>query len=248
MRVRGTKIGGVAALGLVASGCGTLYKLDVTAFDSADEEPGRTYVLLPAAATLQHDATAFESYADQLQKALDSKGYQRISADNWQQASLGIYLSTDISEPSQVFKPITRPIFAETSAEPRELQGRNAAESARVAQGGRPQPPMQPIPKGNLEGIQKTGHTRTVHTKHLSIQAIDLQQYLADIEKNGQNLAVPQEIWSLDVKTTGSSADLSEVVPVMIVAGQKYIGENTGKTVQVSISETDRRIKTLLSD
>ena len=58
----------------------------------------------------------------------------------------------------------------------------------------------------------------------------------------GREDAVPREIWSIDIETTGKPSDLAEVVPVMLAAAQPYVGESTDDVVQVRMNGTDRRI------
>ena len=105
-------------------------------------------------------------------------------------------------------------------------------------------PPPAPVPDA-LVGYEQSGFATTVFTKHLSIIAVDLQKYLQEIAEVGRSVAVPREIWSIDVETTGTPSELTEVVPVMIAAASPYLGDSTGDTVRVQLSESDKRVRSI---
>ena len=82
--------------------------------------------------------------------------------------------------------------------------------------------PTTPAPE-YVSAVEETGFATTVYTKHLNLVAIDLQQYIKDIGEVGRQEAVPVEVWSVDIETTGQPSDLSEVFPVMMVAGNRLL-------------------------
>ena len=47
---------------------------------------------------------------------------------------------------------------------------------------------------------------------------------------------------SIDIETTGQPSDLADVVPVMVAAGQPYLGASTEDVVQIKINSSDSRI------
>ncbi len=94
------------------------------------------------------------------------------------------------------------------------------------------QPVVTPTPE-ILAGFEETGFATTVYTKHMNLIAVDLQKYIRDIATVGRTKAVPKEIWSIDIETTGQPGDLSEAFPVMIAAAQPYLADSTEDFVQV---------------
>lgn len=50
-------------------------------------------------------------------------------------------------------------------------------------------------------------------------------------------------LWETDIKSTGSSDDLREVFPVLVAAATPYIGENTGKSVRITLSDNSKEVK-----
>ena len=234
---------------IVLSGCGTLYKLDVTAFSDPDHELGKTYVILSSSPKIDINSPDFQEYANQLERALAEKNYQRVPGTDLEDVALAIYLQADISDPEKRYHSVTTAMTepAYDEAVTREASSGSGGQGG----GGSPgQPTMQtqsvePPPPEVLVGYEKQQFATTVYQKHLSIQAIDLQRYISDVQQLGRDKAVPHEVWSVDVETTGSPSELDAVVPVMIAAAQPYIGANTDDRVRIRMGESDGRIKTI---
>ena len=233
-----TRIGTAAGLALTLSACGTLYKLDVAAYSNSGESLGNTYVVLSADADLTVGSPEFEVHANQLERALSAKGFQRVSGDNLAEAALGIYLSTSISDPSKVFRYSTAPVYSQSDTEDMESANKDSSTT------GSTKPVLPGIggPAEILDGYQRTGFATTVYTKQMNLIAVDLQRYLQDIQSRGRSDASPIEVWSVDIQCTGQPSSLSEVIPVMIAAAEPYIADDTGDVVRVRLSETDKRV------
>jgi hypothetical protein len=46
-----------------------------------------------------------------------------------------------------------------------------------------------------------------------------------------------EELWSTKVKSLGNSGDLRAMFPIMLIASERHIGENTGKQFSYSIKD-----------
>lgn len=236
----------VLSFGLTLTGCGTLYKLDVTAFNNPDHELGNSYVILSSTPNIDINSPEFQEYASQLERALAERDYRRVPVTDLDKAALAVYLSADISDPEKRFHSVStaliEPAYDETTT--------SEARSANTGQSGGSQgqssvklPSIEPPPPEVLVGYEKQQFATTVYVKSLSIRAIALQQYARDVQTKGPDKAVPQEVWSVDVETTGQPDSLSEALPVMIAAAQSYFGIATGETVRLKLSEKDRRVQ-----
>lgn len=237
-----TRICGVACLTLSLSACGTLYTLDVYAVNDPEHDLDKTYVILSANPELKIDSPAFISYASQVEKALAAKGYERKSGDDLSSVALGIYLSANISDPSKKYHMVQSGIY-EASSYSEDSPG-STRNSGGNTPGQNPQAPVTP-PQAQpeiLAGIEETGFATTVYTKHLNLIAFDLQKYLQDIATVGREEAVPAEVWSVDVETTGQPSDLLEVVPVMVAAAEPYMTERTDDVVRVKLDGASKRV------
>ena len=236
------RICGVACLVLNLGACGTLYKLDVYAVNDPNQDLGKTYVILSASPELGIDSPEFKAYASQVENALEDKGYVRSDGKDLSTVALGIYLSANISDPSKKYHAV-QTVLRESSANDESESG--TLRSANSP--GSPPTPMviESLPEDDLSGAAESGFATTVFTKHLNLIAFDLQKYLQDIETDGRESAVPAEVWSVDVETTGSPGDLSKVVPVMVAAAEPYITERTDDVVRVNLNGTDKRISAI---
>ena len=235
------RISGVACLVLNLSACGTLYKLDVYAVNDPNQDLDKTYVILSASPELGIDSPEFKTYADQVEKVLASKGYERSDGEDLSTVALGVYLSAYISDPSKKYHAVQTNVYLSSSndeRDPSQLRTTNpdGSKSAMAL-------PTQT--EDSLSGVAESGFATTIFTKHLNLVAFDLQKYLQDIETEGRESAVPAEVWSVDVETTGSPGDLSKVVPVMVAAAEPYITERTDNVVRVKLNGTDKRISAI---
>ena len=238
-----TRISSAVALAIGLSGCGTLYKLDVVAFSEPDYDLGKTYVVLSGNPNVSVDSPEFNEYAAQVERALSAKGYERVGEEDLSNAALGIYLTADISDPSKRYHEVKTGVYEKPYALENEgaISRTSGAGSTGGQSGGQPTPVAVPRQE-QLSGYEKAGFATTVYTKHLNMTAIDLQQYIKDIEKSGNTTATPKEVWSVEIETTGKPSNLAEVVPIMLAAGQPYVAVSTKDVVQIKMNETDKRI------
>jgi hypothetical protein len=243
-----TRIGSVAGLAMSLSACGTLYKLDVVAHNNPNHDLGSNYVILSSDPKLDVNSPDFAKYASQLERALAAKNYHRVAEENIDDADLAIYFFAGISDPAkryhEVNSAVTETAYDTTST--REAQTVGGGQGGGGSQGqGNQTRSIEPPPPDVLIGYEKRQFATTVYLKHLNIQAVDLHSYARDIKQLGRDKAVPKEIWSVEVDTTGSPSDLDEVVPIMIAAAQPYFGVSTDDNVRVKMSESDSRISSI---
>jgi hypothetical protein len=237
------RIGFAVGVALTLSACGTLYKLDVTAYSEPDIELEKSYVVLSGSPHIDVRSTEFQEYANLLERALAPKGYRRVSDQELSAAALGIYVSVSVGDPSKRIHKVSTAMYETPFGDGSQDIDRSGGSSS----GGSGQSGQQsvPIPKAQTEiltGYDELGFGTTVYTKHMNLVAIDLQRYIKDISNVGREKAVPKEVWSIDIETTGQPSDLADVVPVMVAAGQPYLGASTEDVVQIKINSSDSRI------
>ena len=56
-----------------------------------------------------------------------------------------------------------------------------------------------------------------------------------------------KELWKLVVVSGGESSDLRYVMPILIAAGERYLGRDLDRVIEVEISKDDPRIKKIRS-
>lgn len=242
------QIGVAAGLALGLSACGTLYTLDVTAYNNPNVELGKSYVILSGNPDVGVNSPEFLEYASQVERALAPKGYRRVGEKALTEAALGIYVAVDMGDPSKRYHSVSTAVYEQPFGDGSQDIDRSSGGSAGGSGGGQSAQPSVPAAveaSEFLTGYEETGFATTVYTKHLNLVAVDLQKYIRDINSVGRADAVPKEIWSVDVETTGQPDDLHEVFPVMIAAAQPYLADSTRDVVQVKISESDKRVNAI---
>lgn len=226
---------------MVLVGCGTLYKLDVTAYSNPNHDLDKTYVILSGDPELNVGSPEFQQYATQVERAIAAKGYRRVSGEDLSSAALGVYVTAAVSDAGKRYHTVSTGVYESPRGE--EISGVVVAKgtTSNPNPSGGINQVRTPVPE-QLTGYEEKSFATVVYTKHLNLVAIDLQQYISDIEAVGRNDAVPKEIWSVDIETTGKPSDLDEVLPVMLAAGQDYVADSTDDVVHVKMSAADRRI------
>ena len=159
-----------------------------------------------------------------------------------------MYMYVEISDPAKRYHQVNNAVmetgYDTTTTRESQTVGNNQGGGSQ-GQGGSQTRSVEPPRPDMLIGYETQQFATTVYAKHLRIRAVNLHRYAKDIEQFGRDKAVPQEIWSVEVETTGRPSDLGEVVPVMIAAAQPYIVVSTNDNVRVRLGETDSRIRAI---
>ena len=74
----------------------------------------------------------------------------------------------------------------------------------------------------------------TTFFRFLILDAVDLEEY-----RQSEKVI---EVWRTTVTSKGSSGDLRRVFPVLVGAAKSYIGTNTGKQIDITLTEQDERV------
>ncbi|MBT8103873.1 MAG: hypothetical protein KJO95_12940 [Gammaproteobacteria bacterium] len=241
------RTGLLAVTALALSACSTLYTLDVSSYSDPSMELDNTYVLLSGGGELDINSPEFDEYAAQIERALEPKGYRRLGEADLETAALGIYVSVGVGDPSKRIHTVSRGFYESPYAENSQAAVRASGNSGagRGGQSSAQPTPVTPPTAELLTGYEESGFATTVYTKYLHLLAIDFQSFIKEVATVGRANAKHKAVWSIDIETTGQPKDLSEVVPVMVAAGQRYVGDNTEGIVQVKMSGNDKRIEAI---
>ena len=188
----------------------------------------------------------FAAYADQVERTIEPKGYRRLPGDDISSAALGVYLTVAVGDPGKRYHKVSQGVFERPVGE--EVTGVVQSSTTPSGPGGNTGNVVSSPRPEQLTGYEQKSFATTVYTKHLNLVAVDLQQYISDIKAHGRSAAIPKEIWSIDIETTGKPSDLNEVLPVMLVAGQPYVENSTDEVVRVKIGGADKRINAIKGD
>lgn len=96
----------------------------------------------------------------------------------------------------------------------------------------------------NYPGIVPVSETEIVpemvQTKYITFSARDPKT----MDENGK----PAEVWNLVVKVEDEGQNLEKYMPVLLAASMKYLGTNTGKQIEIDISDGNEAVQYVLND
>jgi hypothetical protein len=93
------------------------------------------------------------------------------------------------------------------------------------------------MPTYGVTGYQTGTVTHTVYGRWMRIEAVDYAEFI--------RTKTIKRIWETKITSVGSSGDLRQLIPIMIAAAESNLGQNTGKTVDVVLTESDERVEKL---
>ena len=216
---------------VVCAGCATQrYKVHIDSINSG-QSGKQKYILVPGKKGVSPGDLQFREFAAYTHRALQQKGF--IHTERLDEADIAIFLYFIVSEPSEHQYSYSTPIYGQTGISSSHTYGwlRSYGNSATYS-GTTTYTPTYGV-------VGSRQHTRTYvnFTRYISLDALDLKVYRSSKEE--------KQIWKTDIFSTGHSGDLRRVFPVMIAAAAQYIGENTGKKIEVRLSEDDARVKAI---
>ena len=96
----------------------------------------------------------------------------------------------------------------------------------------------------NYPGIIPVSETEIVpemvQTKYITFSARDPQT----MDDNGK----PAEVWNLVVKVEDEGETLEKYMPVLLAASMKYLGTNTGKQIEIDITDDSEAVQYVIND
>src|SRR3990172_4892264 len=95
---------------------------------------------------------------------------------------------------------------------------------------------FETVPDVNIS-TSTTTSTEVVYPRYLRLILYDAKTFILS--------QTPEPVWIGDVKSTGSSSDLRNVIDYLIVAGFTYFGEDLKEQKKGAMPETDERVKRL---
>jgi hypothetical protein len=207
---------------LLAAGCASLgprFYVDVSALRDSQLPEKRTYVVYPGLQGVDPTDLQFREFAGQLDRVLHAKGFTPAAANA--RPDVLILLSYGIGEPQTSY--YSYPVFGQIAG------GTNSFTASTFGSGGFTRT------TGTVTSPTRHGvvGTRTVARREFerwaAVEAVDVDTF-AKTQKIGQ-------AWRTTMTSSGRSGDLRRVFPVMLAAGQPYIGTNTRQQVRRVLSD-----------
>lgn len=226
----------------VLSACGTLYKLEVDARNLDQSALEGDYVLLSGDKKISESDPEFQKYSAMIERGLSRYNLNRLSIERIEDADSAIILDYGIGDSEIVAVNRKTPMFqSQPSAGAENASGEKGPRSSSQGQQGASAPTgvVDASPEQQLIGTQETTFIRTVYWRDLRLHAVAIESS----DSSAREIKGTHSLWSVTVQSLGSSTDLDEVMPVLVVAAMPYVGEHLAEPAAERINGTDRRIK-----
>ncbi len=214
----------------IFSGCANYrsFNVNVDSICNSSACLKKTYILLPGNKDGKVSDLQFQEFATYTEKALNAQGFRK--APSIDEAELAIILSYGISDPQSYEYTYSVPVYGQTGVSSSKTSGSvySYGNSASYSQN------TDYTPSYGVVGATTHVGTAVVFARYMVISGVDLEQF----KKTGK-IEDAQEIWSTKANSIGASGDLREIFPILLIASQNHIAENTGKKISYSIREDE---------
>ncbi len=234
------------------TGCAPNYLITVDAITAPSAPEGKEYFLLPGQIGLSANDLHFQEYSAYVVTLLADKGYRQITKK--EESRLLIYLGYGIGAPQPTayanFAGLPQAPPAPAGMAPGPDPAMTMAYSLRY---GAPWP-YSPYYPGYYRDFRfhhgfRPGYFPDYYDYYQPLEVYPLYQRYLVLEavdyraSKSRKEIVP--VWKVTVSNWGEHDDLREVLPALAAAAGEYIGTNTGKEIEVSLSGNDVRIMRL---
>lgn len=188
---------------------------------------GKKYVLFSGDAKISDNDLQFREFAGYVRKILSSLGYVEVNSPP---AEIAIFMRYGMGQPTRVDYSSSSPVFG--------FVGGGTSSFTAFSSGGQvTMGTISSAPQLGVVGQNYNSGSYCLYSRWLRLEAVDL--VATGDTKN------PVISWQTTVVSSGRFADLRLIFPYLIVAAKDYIGENTGKIVNVVMRMDDKRVSVL---
>ncbi len=224
---------------LLFTGCAMKPRYVVDVNSIGDIHHKIKYVLMSGLKNTPTTNLEFQEYTKYIDKALQKKGFIKSDFKN---ANVAIFLRYGISGPQKHTESYSIPVYGQTGVSSSTTYGTsntygtlNSYGNTGYYQGNTySNATTYYTPTYGIKGYQNGTREYILFTRYYELSAVDLEKY----KKTNKNI----QLWKTMVTSTGSSGDLRRVFPILVAASEKYIGLNTGKTIQIQLYENDKSV------
>jgi hypothetical protein len=236
------RISALLLITAVLGACGTLYKLEINAMNSGQSDPHGKYVLLPSDEKTPESDPEFQKYAAMVERGLSEHSLNRLPVERIAESDIAIVVGFGVDDPEIIGTTSKVPMFqTQSSSEAEDGPGESGPRSGGQQGASAPTGVVDAPPTQKLLGTQEYTFVRTVYWRDLSLRAVPVEnRSLSDLDRQ-----ITRSVWAVSVESLGTSTDLDEVLPVLVVAAMPYVGANLTEPALEKINGTDRRIKAI---
>ncbi|AEG13144.1 hypothetical protein Sbal183_0372 [Shewanella baltica OS183] len=219
----------IATLALLqACAMGPQFYVNIDSISAPEAVSKTKYILLPGVKDVEEGDLQYREYATYVDRALALKGYTK--ATSFSGADIAIFLGYGVGDPITSQFTYSLPTFGQTGVSSANTYGTVNRYGNTATYSGT----TTYTPTYGVTGSTTHTGTQTTYFRYMWLDAVNLDEY-RKTEKEIQ-------LWKTTVSSTGSSGDLRQVFPILVAASKPHIGGNTGKEVEVVLSEDDKRV------
>lgn len=204
---------------------GPRYLVQVSSLADSSLPTGKSFILLPGTVGLESSDLQFREFASYVSASLQRRGY--AVAQNVEHADLAIFLSYGIGDPQTAVYTRTVPVYGTIPGQSATINLSSYGSEGYSSTSGT----VTTAPQRAQVGTQNITEESTTFFRYLILDALDLSAY----PKAGKVLP----LWKTLTTSSGRSGDLRLVLPILVAASEKYLGNSTGREIQVVLSESD---------
>jgi hypothetical protein len=213
---------------LLLSGCTTTqFEVNIDSISDPNHTQ-KTYIILPVNKGVKATDLQFKEYAAYVNRALVQQGL--IQADPPNKADLVVFLYYGIGEPQVHNYSYSIPTFGQTGISSSNTTGSINSYGGYSSYSAT----TSYTPTFGVTGSIPVNDTVVTYSRFIILEGLDY----AELVNNKKEI----QLWKTTITSTGTSSDLRLVFPVMIGAAKEYFLKNSGKKIQVDISEDDNRV------
>ncbi|HED00209.1 MAG TPA: hypothetical protein ENN18_07490 [Proteobacteria bacterium] len=213
---------------LLGCAIGPMYHVKIDSISGVDADMKRKYILLSGLKDVHPNDLEFREYASYVEKALASAGY--IRAGNFKDANIAIFLAYGIGDPKEHQYTYSLPVRGQTGVSSSTTYGTITSYGGYGTYHGT----TTYTPTYGITGYTTHVGSYTSFFRFFILDAVDLEEY--------QRSDKVVQIWRTTVTSRGSSGDLRKVFPILVAAAKSYIGTDTGKQIEVTLTEDDKAV------
>jgi len=209
-------------------GCATPFYVEIDTVSDKDKTSLKNYVLLPANEGVSINDLRYKEYANYVKVALMKQGFVESDIDS---ADIAIFFSYGMGDPEIHSYSYTYPIYGKTSGSTTNVRvNTNYSDGSSSTTYGT----AKSKPKYGVTGYGSYSGTRKEYFRFLTLEAVDL-----NIFKESNEVI---NVWQTNITSSGSTNDLRVVMPIMVAGAIPYIGKDTGKKIEVKMTENDYEV------
>lgn len=205
----------IVGLAGAVAGCSTPSRFRVDALARPGVEPlGGTYRIVGDLGNRGQSPPYFEEIAGQLRAELSARGL--VEVPGTAQPDVEIVVDYGVGPPRRMSRESTEMIYGMGT-----MRTVYASTGSRGVGSGSVYIPTETTAAKRIE-------TSTYFESHLSI----VGRQPASSRRNAEM----REVWRVEVTTSDQEADVEKLIPLMVTAAARYLGDNSGGRQEVSIS------------